>query len=452
MLSYNGPMPEISIDGFAERALNTWYDLKGLFAALLLATVLEIGFSSAVGFNALSAATLIVTSYIAVWVAWCLTRRPRKTKKDKIGFAVSLHCDKDLQTEMHDDFVTTLRRLITGGQSAESFDFLEMPPHIAAKTLDTPSAQKLRLKIRCHFLLYGRVRKRRIGNAIRYFLELDGIVSHREIPAEVQQQFKAEFSELLPRRLDIEDSASLFALDFTSRIADAVSKYIIGVAMALSGFLGESDAMLREAETLATAVTSRPPALDKIVDRVPETISAINLAQAGKHFAAWRDQGHDPAEITRMTASLAKVNHISPAVLTLRSIVRFISGRDTHGARQLLYQIPKTKRDATWEYNIGFLFAYDGNLKKARQCFVRGAQQRALLGKTISELELFMCWVVEIEPDRHQLHYALGLLNRHLKGDNTRAIQDFQVFLDRARPGKFDREQKLAKLWIDELR
>ena len=408
-------------------------------------------FSVTLSLPVVTTIVLVLLGSAATFASWWISRQPRKTKKDCIGFAVSLHCDTDLETEIHDDFITSLRRLILGGPSSDSFDFIEIPARIAAQTLVIQSAQALRLKIACHFLISGRVRKREIDNVSRYFLELDGIVAHREIAPNLHKRFKAEFNELFPTRLEIDGDKSFIALDFTSRITDVVSKYIIGIAMTLSGFYDEAEPMLQESLISAVRVTPKLPAVEKIIERVPIALSAINLVKADAYYSRWRDNGNQPDDLTKMAGALESVTHTSQAAMTLKSICAFLTERDTYEARKILYQVAKPERGGAWEYNQGFLFAYDGNLKKAKQHFVRGAQQRFPLEKTISELELFMCWAVEQEPTRYQLYFALGLLNRHLKSDYARAIQDFQEFLDRAETGKFDREQKLAKLWIGQL-
>lgn len=433
------------------RVEKSWHERKGLIAAIVLSLVLTASISAAIGLSATTSAVILLAVVGIVGATWWFDSQPRKAKKGKIGFAVSVHCDPELETEIHEDFVTSLRRLILNGKLSNLFDFIEIPPHISANTLDIQSAQKLREKTRSHFFLFGRVRKREIGETTRYFLELDGIVAHKAIAPEIQERFSAEFGSLLPRRVETDEAVRFAAFDFTTRVADAVSKYIIGIAMTLSGFYDEAEPMLAEASKLAARVTPIPPACEKIVEQSRREISAINLIKADRCFARWRDEGFDDAELTNLGAALDEVVHDSNQVLGLRAIHTFLTERDAHKARALLYKVRKAARDGVWEYNQGFLFAYDGNLKKAREHFLRGAQQRIPQRKSIAELELFMCWVIEQEPECHQMHMALGLLNWHLKGDFERAKKDFENFIARAKPGKFAREQKLAKLWTQEL-
>ncbi len=433
------------------RVEKSWHERKGLVAAVILAVLLVTSIGAAIGLSAKTSIIGLFVVVVIVNITWWVDRQPKKTKKDKIGFAVSIQCDPELETEIHEDFITTLRRLVLSGKSSDRFDFIEIPPHISAQTLDIQAAQKLREKTRSHFFLFGRVRKRDIANATRYFLELDGIVAHKAIAPEIQERFSAEFGSLLPRKVETDEAVRFAAFDFTSRVADAVSKYIIGIAMTLSGYYGEAEPMLAEASELAARVTPIPPTCEKLIEQAKREISAINLINADRCYARWRDEGFDDAELANLGTALDAVVHDSHQVLGLKAIHAFLSARDTHKARTLLYKVQTSARDGVWEYNQGFLFAYDGNLKKARKHFLQGAQQRIPQSRSIAELELFMCWVIEQEPNRSQLHMALGLLNWHLKGDYERARKDFENFLAQTKPGKFDRERALAKLWIKEL-
>jgi hypothetical protein len=434
-----------------ERVEKSWHERRGLAAAIILAAVLAVGFSAGIGLSAAVSVGVLFVVVVAVGITWWFDRQPKKTEKDKIGFAVSVHCDPELETEIHEDFVISLQRLVLSGKLSSLFHFIEIPPHISANTLDIQSARKLREKTRSHFLLFGRVRKREIANATRYFLEFDAIVAHKAIAPEIQERFSAEFGSLLPRKVEVDEAVSFAAFDFTTRVTEAVSKYVIGIAMTLSGFYDDAEPMLREASKSASSITPSFPTCEKIVEQTGREISAINLIKADRCYARWRDAGFDTSEIANLEAALENVDHVSLQVLSLRAIHAFLAERDTHKARKLLYQIPKPSRDGVWEYNQGFLFAYDGNLQKARKYFLRGAHMRIPHSKSIAELELFMCWVIDQEPKCCQLHLALGLLNWHLKGDLESAVRDFENFAAGAQKGSFDREQALAKLWVQEL-
>jgi hypothetical protein len=69
----------------------------------------------------------------------------------------------------------------------------------------------------------------------------------------------------------------------------------------------------------------------------------------------------------------------------------------------------------------------------------------------VNEVEEFIIWVLEDEPERYQLYYCLGILNEHFKADYEQAIQDYEVFVERARPGEFVEHVERARSQIGNL-
>jgi hypothetical protein len=70
-----------------------------------------------------------------------------------------------------------------------------------------------------------------------HVLDLEGGVSHSPVTTNFSQSFAKECTELLPRKLQLSKENDLFAFQFTSEWTDVVSRYIIGIASAISGDL-----------------------------------------------------------------------------------------------------------------------------------------------------------------------------------------------------------------------
>jgi len=68
-----------------------------------------------------------------------------------------------------------------------------------------------------------------------------------------------------------------------------------------------------------------------------------------------------------------------------------------------------------------------------------------------AQIEEFMCWLLEEEPQKYQLHYCLGFINWKIKGDKAQAIKDFEIFLSRGNKQEFTIERELARIWISEI-
>ena len=65
------------------------------------------------------------------------------------------------------------------------------------------------------------------------------------------------------------------------------------------------------------------------------------------------------------------------------------------------------------------------------------------------EIEEFIDWVLELEPDKVQLHFCLGLVNYGGKGDKLQALRDFEKFIEITPNGKFIEAQGIAKSYIE---
>ncbi len=103
-----------------------------------------------------------------------------------------------------------------------------------------------------------------------------------------------------------------------------------------------------------------------------------------------------------------------------------------------------------FNYSMAFLYAYDGNLASAIRHYRRATKSVVSIGM-LTQIEDFICWVLEREPDKYQLHYCLGFFNWKAKGDLVRALKDFEKFLELRHEDEFNKERELAEKWMAEL-
>ncbi len=147
-----------------------------------------------------------------------------------------------------------------------------------------------------------------------------------------------------------------------------------------------------------------------------------------------------------------------PGILFLSAIHAFVTDRETERALKYLKKIKGAAQGSadsnvvgTWNYNIAFLNAYKGNLNVATRHY-RKAAMTVVEPDIINQVESFLCWVLEQEPEKYQLHYCLGFFNWKTKGDVAQAEIDFNRFLVARRDGKFEREKELVEKWLVEMR
>jgi len=101
--------------------------------------------------------------------------------------------------------------------------------------------------------------------------------------------------------------------------------------------------------------------------------------------------------------------------------------------------------------NLAFLFAYSGNMGKARSTYRKAFERSCNRTDVPIQTEEFMIWVLSQEPDKEQLYFCLGLVNWHGKKDKEQAVKDFQKFRDAGLEKKYPQEYALADTYIKML-
>jgi len=392
-----------------------------------------------------------ITAIISI-VVWFYSNRIPKTPKGKVGFVVCIQCPNEEEEKIiREDFVKTLRKLLKGGKLGRTFHFIEIPKHISQSINDIDDAYTLRSRTKSHFLIFGRVRLRVLGGKECHIIELDGIVSPKPLAKEISDKLAKEFGELFPRQLQISTENDLLSLNFTSDWTECVAKYIIGIASACSSDINYAENLYSDVENKLKAIKTDFPIFAKLKERLPMRFSELYIARSRAYLKAWL-KNKDKESFSQFTLNLSKIsNNLDDSydVLLLRSIEAFLDGRRIKDA------IDYTKKcsrydDPIWHFNLAFLRAYENDLKKSNRQY-RICENYDVSPVTLSEVEDFMVWVLEEEPDKYQYHYCLGFFNWKIKGDLLQSVKDFKKFLSSVKRGEFSKEKDLAQTWISEI-
>ncbi len=431
-----------------------WFSFIGLLSGLLIYLIVIGLFATITSLSDITALIVILIGFIFISIIWTYTNfHIPRTKKGKIGFLISIRCEsKETHLRIKQDFLDTLHSLIKDSVTGKYFQFIELPQHQAKKVIDFEDSLRIRLKSKCHYILYGRIRERLIDGKENYFLELDGYVTHKPVPIDVSREFGEEFGLLLPRRLQIPRHNDTYTFQFTSEWISVVSKYIIAVAALMSGDLDFSLELFNDLDKyFISKRTTEFRAISKIKVRVPEYIGSIYLTKASIDYSIWAKNKNDPNLINSIEKNLYHVPNIYQdkiSFYTLSSIVKFLKYKDIDASIHCLNKI--RNKDYLWYFNSAFLYAYYGNIKKAIQLY-RKAIKLNLEPEKIIEVEEFIFWILENEADKYQLYYCLGFYNWKIKCDLNQARNDFQKFIDACEVGKYKKEKDLALSWINTI-
>lgn len=430
-----------------------WPYRRGYFAVLLVLLGIEVPILVSAKSSLEVSLGIILATTAILFVAWYLSRSVPRTKKNKVGFVVSISCDDESEAKrIRADFVQTLQRLIKAGKTGSTFHFIEVPSYHSERIVDADDAQKLRIQTKARFLLYGRVRVRNLNKKEHHFIELEGVVAHKPIPDNISEQLANEFSELLPRKIAIATEDDLLAFQFASEWAEVVAKYIIGIAAALSGDLVYAEQLYTDVLGKVSNNTQEFPVFEKLRQRLPVRIFEIFEARATNFYERWVVT-HDPHEIANMWIMLQKIDYEQykrPSIAFFMSIYHFLHDRNVAMALVWLNKCTKQNRNSVWHFNQAFLHAYQGDLKTAIRHY-RVAITLPMTPDLIDKIEDFLLFVATNEPAKYHLFYCLGFFNWQVKGDNMQATKDFEKFLQSGEATEFVKERELTHSWLREL-
>ena len=431
-----------------------WHRRSSLLIVLLLVVLVLFGLFSGISVEkiSLSEFIIVVLSLTIVILIWLSATMAPKASKGKAGFAVAISTDtKEQREKIAQDFVVTLRDLLFKSNLKYHFSFIEFPEHHALKIKNANDARRYLHISKCLFMIYGRARVREIKGKDHHVLNMEGIVAHGPISQEIRKRFSTEFAELFPRKLLLSSENDLFVFEFTSEWVNLVARYIIGIASLLSGDVEYSQSLFEDLQEKAKGLQTNFAAIVKIRQRLPVRLTEVYLTQARIKHAEWR-QTRDLEPLDRMKLYLGRLETVAPNDYggnLLRAIWHFAANRDVPAAKREVRKCYGQK-DATWRYSYAFLFAYEGDMKQAVRLY-RSAFRHHCEDQVLLEVEEFICWVLEQEPAKVQLHFCLGLINLRGKGDKARALQDFERFLQVAPRAQFSTEIGLAEVYIGNI-
>src|SRR5688572_9254420 len=224
-----------------------WHSTRTLLILLIVAVLVLLRVFAVVDLNRFSRDELILSILVllALYFVWYATTRVQKPPKNKVGFGVALVTEnKEQQAKIYHDFIVTLRDLLYKSRFRYQFAFINYPQYFAEKLESGDHATQFLMNNNLRFLIYGRVRTRKLDDEETHILQLDGVVAHKDIGPEFQKQFSAEFSELFPKRMEIMSQNDHLSFEFGAEFLRIVAMYIISFAALISGDINYSQDLL----------------------------------------------------------------------------------------------------------------------------------------------------------------------------------------------------------------
>lgn len=388
----------------------------------------------------------------AISLVWYETTRLPRCPEGKIGLLIAINCEtKKERDRLKNDFVISLQDEIRKGNH-QHFHVLELSESRAANIQTHHEAMKYLTAIGAHLIVYGSCRLRMHKGHSTYVFELSASVRHAPIPIAVSKQFSADMNLALPKKTLFWESDELSGFEFTRGIVGIASRYILGIAYSVSNDPSTAFDLHHGVRCELARM------IDQESDGIPvfrnlNVRTANLLVQEGLAAATLRFTRKPPRYLADMRRYLDVVQEIDPSHYgghLLRGIYLFLDSRDVEGAKKEIKKA-KNDRDSAWLWSSAFLEAYEGRLEEAHKIY-----QRAFRGEvtdaTPLQVETFIVDVLNVEPDKIQLWYCLGMINYLYKGDLASAKSDFVKFCDLASQAKkFGRSVGFTTKYLREI-
>lgn len=234
-------------------------------------------------------------------------------------------------------------------------------------------------------------------------------------------------------------------------MTEIVTRYIIGIAAAVSGDLDYAEGLHRDVLDHLPG-ESEFPVYIKLRDRIPIRLAEISMARAREAHSRWMvsRSEEDSIEIGEHLNQVDERYRKDNQYVTLRSIYLFVVKREVEGALKLL-RANRAELDPAWYYNMAFLEAYRGNLLGAAQ-YYRALQRLSTNDSVNEQVDRFLEWLREEEPELVQLSFCEGYIAWKIRGDKVAALAEFREFVRRAEASnEFAAIVSRVKRWMKKL-
>ena len=336
------------------------------------------------------------------------------------------------------DFLGHLKRVIDNRGLAKFVEFIEVRNHFSKKIQEvTEERKKIEIikkwnkKIKAHFLIWGEV-KRRKDEGGKLFLSLDSIVYHKPIPLGISFRFRREILEVFPREINFLERFELKGFEISAELVSLAAQNIIGTAAFISGdpflALDLHFNFLKGLEYTFKGLKELPPNFRASRKKVIKMISGEFSTLSRYYYYAKKDLDRT-YKFANKSLEFNKENYTAYLLL---AIFHFLKNRDIKKALEMIELASKySNGDMGWKYSEAFLHCYNGDLETSKKCYSAAFRGRPLESERfLRDIVSFIEDILSLEPDKFQLHYALGRIYYQKLYNLPMALENYEKFLE----------------------
>lgn len=391
-----------------------------------------------------------------IWNWWKRNRYP-SFRKGSHGVVIAIKAESSaIALQIDNDFISSLKSYADSTAREEAkLQIIKLPTHHAEKIDSHEAAEKVIRKCKAKLLLWGVAKNRNIDGRENTILELNVIVLHGQIVSTLSDAFRAEIQELLPGRLLVSKENNLIEMEWNAIGVQLAANYIVATACFLSDERKSALPLLKaflerlkgyEVGSLPEGLRSHILLLKK---KVNLAIATIYMNWAVEKQLKWR-KTRDNSDLQACFDFLMKSEAIVPnqyRVAALGAIYYFVVENDIRKARNILEKWSGSS-DASWAFSLAFLHAFEGNLSRASH-YYKIAFRRTTNSSVMLEVEEFLEWVLDQNPDKVQLHYLIGMMQFFERDELEMGKSHFRKFLSGTSPGQFVSQIKEVQRYLE---
>jgi len=377
-----------------------------------------------------------------------------KNDKGQIGIVVAISTESDAEEKrLSNDLIAQLHQCFRTSQIAEKFKVLQFPQRLARTVVDGDTAALFLDRSRSHFIVYGKISRRKIKGEDSYVFRLHGGVRHRPVTESVRQKVASEFKSVLPELLAFPESDELLGFEITEVWLEFVAKYIIGIAAHIS----RDFYLSRELFLAVQDGLSRSPHYKSLPFMVEMHKRLPMVLKEALYGLMWI--GYDGFARERSRCVILNFEQYADEALSIdpefynailyKAVCLYFRG-DAEQAIVMLESV-RCQTDNTWRYSLGFLYAFVGRTGDALECYKRAFRSQSS-DNVCNDTEIFVGEAIECYPDRIELIFFRGLINLKARCDLRLALVDFERFLAKPNVSDHPVTEKLAKNYCVEIR
>jgi hypothetical protein len=406
-------------------------------------------------FSAVPSIPVAVAAVLAIgllWGFWLFTNRIPRIGKGRVGILLAISG----QTPTHDqqvqvDFVTKLTERLKADSQETLFQVVQLPPFLIPRCqADSDVAVAIMRKAGAHLFVIGNVTLRKVGGEDCHIIDLRGFLVHKN--PEVGNEIMQDMDGVVPLTKHFTVNNDALAFEVRTEWLDVAAKYLVGLGAFVSGDLTYAERMLLSAEKKLAQLDRTLAGKKKLGKLIPQRLAELYprwLGALSKKYFLERDT--ETVVLADGIADRALQRDAKAYGARIWKAIAAIMLRDDPAEARSHLQICKWQKDGVWRYNLAFVYAYEGNMFAAREQYRNAFRAKLSHDHLPVEVEEFINLILVRQPDKGQLHFVLGLINFHLKGDFTAADREFQAFLAHPVAHQFPAEVTTANEYLGKL-